>query len=435
MAFDSLKLSNAQREYIETVTTLHQQQADFLPKMEKMGEKAPTNYRGRRIPLEIAANPSLAFGNIDGGDLATPGSPDYSKIQVGYTWMNTGLEQTYGALLNDGKETVSNLTRQTVESTSRTLVKWLNIFASNGDGTTKIAKTSASYDATNATTKKTFICNGSTDSIGATQVLVGQKVFIYDPTGTTQRVGTVGAGALTVASRTKLNAVTSTDLPSDYVSGDIMVPEGTVFAAGFMGVPAIIAATGDYFGLARSTVDTLQSTILSAGGAGLSTALLMRIYNSIVQRTGISGLKGEGALELGLNITQHTAYYNLMTATGNTIQWQHTGDSRPQVDVGGASEEFTWFGAKINRFLDFIGNAIFFINFSYYKIATLKEAGEMLDMPANDWLQAFNGTTSNYRAARQQWWDVARQYYSPAPHRMGALTSLDMTNLPMQKAA
>lgn len=435
MAFDQTKLSEAQREYIRSVIeVLHQREADFLPKLERQSEKEPTNFRGRRIPLEVGPNPSLAFGNIDGGDLATPGSPDFNHLLIPFVWLNTGLEVTYGAVLNNGKETVGNPMRQNVESTGKTLIKWLNIYASNGDGTTKIAIASAAYDATNATTKKTFIANGATDSIGATQVLKGQKVFVYDPTGTTQRVGTVGVGVLTVASKTKTTVVTTTDLPSDYIIGDIMVPEGVVFAAGMKGIPHIVNNTGTYFGLSRTSVDVLQSTIVAAGGAGLSAALLKRAYNQIWQRMGISGLKGEGALELAHNLTQDAAYYNLLTATGNTVQWVHSGDSRPQMDVGAMSEDFTWFGAKINKFLDFIGNAEYFLNFRYLKICTLKEAGEMLDMPAHEWLQAFNGVTSSYRAAKQQWWDVARDYYSPAPHRMGAITGLDMSGLPQQKS-
>lgn len=432
MGVSASDLSHAQREYIGgVIETLHNDEADYINRLEKKADKTATNYRGRREPLETYGNASIAFGNPAGGDLATPGAPVNDHLLIPYIWMNLGLEIEYEAALNNSKGLVTDALKKAVEGSGRQMVKWLDIYASNGDGTTKIAVASASYDGTNSTTKKTFVANGTTDSIGATQVMKNQYVKIFDPTGTTQRVGTVGSGAIKVATPGKTSFVTVTDLPSDYVSGDIVVPEGTQ-TTGYKGVPFIVSASGSYFGISRSSVDTTQSTIVSAGGSGVSAALLHKTYLMIKQRTGRKGLKGEGALELCTNITQEAGYYNLTTNT-NVLRFNHNGDNRPQVDVGGQSEEFTWFGARINSFMHFPGNAIYFLNFAYMKIASLKDGGEML-APFNDFLPAINGTTSTYRAAKQQWWDVARDNFSPAPHRHGALTSLDMSGLPMQKS-
>lgn len=434
--YSASNLSHAQREYVgNVIETLHQNEPDFISRLEKKSDKKATNYRGRREPIETVGNPSLAFGNPAGGDLATPGSPTNNHFLIPYVWMNLGLDIDYETLLNKAAGVVSDPLRQAVESTGRQMVKWLNIYASNGDGTTKLAVASAAYDGTNSTTKKRFDADGATDTIGATQVLPGMKGFIYDPTGTTQRVGTVGASALTVSTATpptKTRIVFTTDAPSDFIVGDIFVPEGATPSAGFHGVPSLITNSGTIYGVSRSSVPSTQSTIVNAGG-GQSAALLFQTYSLIRQRTGKSPLKGQGAVELCMGITQYAGYYGLTTATG-MIQFNHSGGSRPAIDIGGAdADEFTWFGARINCMLDWQGTRIDFLNFASLYIASLKEGGEMLP-PFDRPLPAINGSTNVYKAAQQQWWDVAREYYSPALHKHGALIGLDVTGLPMQKS-
>jgi hypothetical protein len=70
---------------------------------------------------------------------------------------------------------------------------------------------------------------------------------------------------------------------------------------------------------------------------------------------------------------------------------------------------------------------------SDYKMAVLKKAGAIDSrMPAGDWVQAINGTTSNYKTSKQRWQDFAGDFYCRAPFRQGALTTLSMPNL-MQK--
>src|SRR5712671_2486458 len=128
--YDAAALSEAQREYIAGhIELLHQQQADFLKRLEREAAKDPTNYRGRRVPLETDPNPSFSLGNPDGGDFATPDAPRFNHLLIPYVWSNLGLERSYNALMNAGKETVGDAFYSVAESTSKTMIKWLNIFA------------------------------------------------------------------------------------------------------------------------------------------------------------------------------------------------------------------------------------------------------------------------------------------------------------------
>jgi hypothetical protein len=144
----AVNVSKGQREYIEGVYQIYQNVQDFYKYIEKKTEKTVVNYRGRIVTLEKAPNPSLSFGSLDGGDLATPGAPQYDNLTVTYQWMNSGIEQSYGAILNNGKETVSDMLKLSTKSSAKQFAQWLNYYTSNGDGTTRLAKTSAAYDGT-----------------------------------------------------------------------------------------------------------------------------------------------------------------------------------------------------------------------------------------------------------------------------------------------
>jgi hypothetical protein len=426
------QIGKGQREYIEGVYQIYQNAQDFYKYIDKKTEKEIVNYRGRLVTIEKSPNPSLAFGSLDGGDLATPSNPQYDNLTVSYYWMNSGLEQSYGAILNNGKETVTDMLKLSVKSSAKQFAQWLNYYTSNGNGTTRLATTSAAYNGASPTVA---VCNGATDTIGAMQIVDGMRLMVFDPTGTTQRVGTVGAGALTVSSHTNTTITFSTNLPSDYLSGDILVPEtSTGSALGIKGVPFIVNDSGSYFGLSRSSVSGLKSTVITASAA-LSAALLMRTFNQTVQKAGRSEDEDVSWLTMATAITQHAAYYGLTTATGNTHFFAHTAGQRPGIDVGGSSMNFTWFGAPIKRFFWFPGNAIYFLDLNKkIKMAVLKEVGQLLNMPASEWMQAINGSTNTYKAARQMWMDFAGDLYSPEPHLFGCLGTLDIANLPQQKA-
>lgn len=429
--FDATAYSEAQREYIaDTIEIAYQQVTDFLKRLESTASKEPTNFRGRRVPLEVSANASLAFGNPDGGDLAKPGSPKFNHLQIPYVHVNIGLETSYNAILNEGRETVGNAFEQIAESTAKTLMKRLNIYASNGDGTTKLGIVSA------RTSNAVLTLDGATDTIGATQLIEEQRVLIWDPTGTTQRVGTVGSGTIRIASLTQTTITRGTgasgdiDWPSDVVAGDIVCPEGATPSVGMKGIPYINNNVGDYFGLARSVVRAVQSTIVPAAGGALSAAFLQAARSRTKQRSGQFGTRENGITELAMGITQHDAYATLLTP----ISFQHITDGRPKGDLGFASQEFTWFGTPLNEYADWLGTRVDFLNMKHLKIANCKEVGALKGMPINDELQSFNGTTGVYRMAKSRYWDCARDNFSPSPYRLGAVTGLSVSGLSQQKS-
>src|SRR3954463_3619519 len=120
------QVSKAQRVYFEGIYDAYQKVPDFLRFIEAETEEVPTNYLGRQVTLEVGPNPSLAFGNPDGGDFATPSNPTLNNILVTYQWMNSGFEATYSAVLNNNKETVGDPFEKAVKSSAKQFAQWMN---------------------------------------------------------------------------------------------------------------------------------------------------------------------------------------------------------------------------------------------------------------------------------------------------------------------
>ncbi|HZG54513.1 MAG TPA: hypothetical protein VEZ40_20595 [Pyrinomonadaceae bacterium] len=422
------QVGKAQREYIEGIFTVYQNQADFLKHVKQNVVENPTNFKGRVVSLETSANPSLAFGNVNGGDLATPSAETLENITVTYQWMNSGLEHQYGAILNANAETVADPLKRSVKSAGKQFAAWLNFYLSAGDGTTRLATASTAY---NAGAPTVFIANGATDSLGATMVLKDQYVKVYDPTGTTQRMGTVGSGSIKVASVTKTQITGATNFPSDFIVGDIIVPEGSN-TIGIKGVPYLVKDTGAYFNGSRTTTPQLQSTYIAVGGA-LTALQMLNCWELASDRAGRDEDEETQWLTIACGMTQHAAYYNLTQVSPSQQYFAHTGTDRPGVDVGGRSMKFTWFGAPIKKFSKFPGNKMYFLDMSAFNMAVLKKVGALLDMPAGEWLQAINGATNTYKASRVKWMDFAGDMYSPTPQVHGCLDTLSVSGLPQQK--
>jgi len=427
MAFNQTQVSEAQRVYLEGIFKEYQNKPDFYRFWTKETEEVPTNYKGRQVAIETKPNPSISFGNLDGGDLASPSNPTLDNFTLTYVWMNVGLEETYGAILNNNKETVGDPLQKAAKSTADQFYQWLNYYVSDGNGTTRLATASASYSGGTPTI---FTANGSTDTFGATRIVDGMQFFLYDPTGTTQRTGTVGAGALTVASHTNTAVTSTTNLPSDFVSGDILVPTGGN-QIGPKGLPYLVNNSGNYFDVSRSAVPQLQSTVISAGGS-LSQTLLQTLYNSMLFKAGYDDDGSTNWMSLCTSPTQLQAYYNL---TVTNTQYMHTTQGSPGIDVGGKSVQFTWFGERLRRFLWIDGTRIYMMNMEGAKTAVLKQAGPLTQLPLGDWWNAISGSTSTARAARDRWLDFAGENYLRSPFMSGVLTTLSISGLPTAKSA
>lgn len=428
MAWDAAnQTSKAQRIYIEGTYETYQNKADFLRFIESKTEEVPTNYLGRQVTLETGANPSLSYGNLDGGDLAIPGNPTLENLLVTYQWMNSGFEQTYGSILNNDKETIGDPFKRAVKSSAKQFAQWLNYYVSAGNGTTALAIASANY---NAGTPTIFTANGATDSFGATRVEPLQYGYIYDPTGTTKRTGTVGAGVLRVASKTKTALTFTTNAPSDFVIGDIFVPEGGN-TVGVKGLPYLINNTGNLFNKSRTSIPGLQSQVLAVSGA-MTAAAILTLYTAVGQNGDFEDDAGINGLVLALPWAQ---WYNYVTLTTTTPTFMHTAGGRPDSDVGNKSLMATWFGAPIRRFKWLRGDHFYMLDFSdgNFAMAVLKKVGALMTLPAGDWVNAINGDTSTYKAARDRWMDFAGDFFVRRPYQQGVATGLTMT-IGMQKS-
>jgi hypothetical protein len=414
------QVSKAQRVYFEGIFDAYQKVPDFLKFIEAETEEVPTNYLGRQVTLEVGPNPSLAFGNPDGGDFATPSNPTLNNILVTYQWMNSGFEATYSSILNNNKETVGDPFEKAVKSSAKQFSQWMNYYVSAGNGSTRLATASVAYAGGTPTV---FTADGAADSFGATRVVVGQRGYIYDSTGTTQRTGTVGSGVLTISSKTKTAITFTSNAPSDFIVGDIFVPEGGN-QTGIKGLPYLVNDTGNYFNQSRTAIPQLQSQIVQVSGA-LTAANLLQLHGQCSFASGMD--VGEFSGYVCMPLAQWYNYQLLVTAI-STIQ--QTNGNLPKADIGAKSLQTTWFGAPMRTFFWLLGSSLYMLDLGSFKMATLKKAGAIDPrMPAGEWVQAINGDTSNYRTAKQRWSDFAGDLYSREPYKQGALTLLNMPQL------
>lgn len=417
MAWDvTNQVSKAQRVYMEGIYDAYAKTKGFLRYIQSESEEVPTNFLGRQITIETKPNPSLSFGNLDGGDLATPSNPTLDNLLVTYQWMMSGFEETYGAILNNNKETVDDPFQKAVKSSARQFSQWMEYYVTAGNGTTALATASANYAGGTPTI---FTANGATDSFGATRVVDGQKGFIYDSTGTTQRTGTVGAGVLTISSHTKTAITFTTNAPSDFVIGDIFVPEGGN-TVGIKSVKYLVNNTGNYFNKSRTAVPQLQSQVINAAGALTATLLLqLEIASSLVSEDEIE----DGKATMCCPPAQWYAYQILVTP----ISFQHNSMGRPAADIGSKNLSITWFGRPIKSFKWLDAFELYRLQMDGFKMATLKKVGQLdprLPAGGGEWMQALSTTAGNYRAARQRWMDFAGDLYHRQPFLLSKLTGL-----------
>lgn len=443
--FTSTEQQNAQRTYLHETAVNYQNEADVFS-MASDWIDTPINDIGIKVPLELSPNPSLKVVNIDGGSVGGVGARDLDFMQINYGHLMAGSSNTYEALLNNNKETAGDQTARSIESDVKQFTKYLNDFVSRGDGTWALATASASYLGTDATTKRTFVANGSADSIGPSQVVKGQWGQIYDATGATVRVAgaTPADGIFQVESKTAANIVFASgqSLPTDYVSTDIFVPElgvanaATAFVAG---LPYIIDNGGTYFGKTRSTTTQLQAYENALAGS-LTAGELVETYMGISQRGGYGfgmGTELVDQLWLLMGITQKQNYYNLTLSSGAIVggvhQFNHDPNGKPKMDIGMKNFDFSWFGAPIKTANSVRGDEIYFLNPKCFKKAILKNVGQASHGFGDD-IQLRN-TTGVPLLAKADYRDFVGQFFSPTPHKLGKISGITITGLITQKAA
>jgi len=434
----STEQSNAQRVILTKVYEAYQNKTDILGWFDALPNDQ-INKKGLQVPIELSPNPSLAIGTGDGDAFATAQAPNLTNFVVSYVNLNAGTNETYAALINNNVETSEDMFRFVMRSDAAQFASFLNSYVSNGAGTAGLAIISSNYSGGSATTA---VCNGSADSIGNSQLVVGGYYKFYDTTGATQRTGTVGASAIQLSSKTTANAVFATDIPSDVVATDIIVPElGTSDATSApVGLPYIIDNSTTYFGLSRSTYPGLQSYEKTSAGS-LTAGMLAETWTSVVQRGGYFDGQGntnlDNAVWMVVNAGNLNAYYALTLSSGAIVgsphTFRHTADERPAGDLGMSSFNMTYFGAPIKVGNRVRGDEWYFLNRKCVRKAILKPVGGIINgMPQSEYLSALNSDGA-YLQARLQFRDWWGQFYSPEPFKMGKISGITLTS-PTQKA-
>lgn len=439
-ALTGAEVGNAQVQYVRKIAKAYANNTDVY---SWFGEapKDMVNYSGLKQPFEVSPNPSFGSGFANGGAYSTPGSSNLDNFNVYYTFLNQGTSIGYAADLNKNANTSEDTTLYSIASSLKQFYSFLNSYASNANGTLGLATVSANYAGGTPTIAT---CNGTSDSLGCTQLVTGGKYLFYNAAGTTQRTGTVGANPIVLASKTGSVATFASNIPSDVVATDIIVPEvsdATDAAAGIYGLPIIFGNTGTYYGKARSSYDGLCSYVKSMGGA-LTAAALYETYASVAQRGGWinrEGNTGELAdqLTLIMNLGNLSAYYGLSLNSGAVVSspWQlnSVGSSKPNLDIGGANpSRVTWFGAPIKLGTSVMGSEIYFAGRNDIRRAILKDVGEApRSWPSADWLQGFS--SSNYATSKVKFTDFFGNFYSPNPFRIGKISGITLS-APTQKS-
>ena len=433
----SSELSNAQWKTVTKIYEAYQNKTDILAWIDALPNDK-INSLNLQVPFEVSPNPSLAIGTGNNDVFATAQSTNLSNMNFAYVNMNAGTNQTYAALLNNNINTSEDVIKFALESDARQFNSFLNAYVSRGDGTAALATVSTNYAGGTPTLA---VCNGSTDSIGVSQLVTGGYYLFYDATGVTQRTGTVGAGAIQLSSKSTTTATFGSNITSDVVATDIIVPQirTTDASAAVQGFPIIIDSAGTYGGLSRSSNPGLQSFEKAMGGS-LTVGALSETFASVAQRGGY--FSGNGSINLEdqvwivLNTGNWNNYYTLAlnsgAAVGSPHVFRHTAGENPKMDFGMASTDFTYFNAPIKIGNQIRGDEIYFVNRKYLRKAILKPVGRIAEgMPQNDWMSNLD-TDANYLQGRLRWMDFWGQVYSPQPFCLGKISGVTLVS-PVQK--
>ena len=326
-----------------------------------------------------------------------------------------------------------------IQESAQQFASFLNSYVSRGDSTMALATISANYSGGTPTIAT---CDGSTDSIGTTQLATGGYYLFYNAAGTTQRTGTVGASAIQLSSRTGTACTFATDIPSDVVATDIIVPQiggSTDASTGLYGLPIIDDSAGTYFGKARATYGGLASYEKTSAGT-LTAGMMNETYWAIVQRGGY--FTGAGASNLDdklwtvMNSGNAQNYQSLSLNSGALVSspqtFMHTKD-RPANDIGFATHDMTWYGSPLWIANSVRGDEIYYLGKDSLRRAILKDVGDVDGrFPAGDYLQNMNGDGA-YLQARVKVLDFFGQVYAPEPFKIGKISGLTLV-APTQKA-
>lgn len=397
-----------------------QEGAALLARISKT-DPDPTNEIGIRV--NVFTEPNASEGWIaEGGDYPVSDSDVSVNLAVKYKRVFKVGSITLDAKVQTDANLMWNPVKKSVSRAITGLKKIINGHMQNSDGTGTIATISLAYSGGSPT----LITCGATRSTRGVQALEKRKrVQIYDSLGTTQRVGTVGTGALIISSRNKSarTALFTANGPSDVVDTDLVIPENSVNNV-MKGLPHICLDSGTYFGQSRTTSPGLKATVVDAASASASISLMDKVFNIMVHRYGTEMDESqEDDLELWWTPAQRQNYRNqgfalkAFTTKGETL------------DLGFPRREETVSGYKTNLDTDGDDSRIHYLRASKLAMAQLMPP-KVLDLGGGLLIPATAASGQGYASKFFFHLGYYGEFYSPEPYALAVLENCDVTNLP-----
>lgn len=392
--------------------------SEFITMFTDKTADKPINHRGRRVPYIDTFPASFGFVSAAGtSDLVRTSSMTDSNINITTAHLEAGIEIDYDAWVNNEKgDAIIDAVSRNVTLGLKFFNQMRDIYACRGNGTSALGTASA----TSANGATSITCNGATDFIGTTNIFPGMSLDVYDATLVTQRntspiiVTSVNGTTITVPAMA---------LSTSIINTDIIIPSGQT--TGLAGIPYHDAATGAYFDKSnRALTPGLVATIIGTAGT-LTPALMIKLKMYMTRRAQSPNLKSH----IWCLSTSLWPVYRNIAYTNSRFVW---GESRPTTDVGqkGRSnktmEDLSFDGDPMYVFKFWVPDRMDFIDTSDFEHHVLKPVGPMMS-PAGEWLQLFNGDTSNYRHATGKWIDSFEQTFCKAPLNQGALTGITIS--------
>jgi hypothetical protein len=411
-------------EYIDKAAHLSFEEGTALLNRIGKGPKDPTNEIGIRVNIYVEPNASEGWIS-EGGDYPVADADVSVNLAVKYKAAFKTGSMTLHAKVQQDANLMWDPVKKSVSRAISGLKKIINghMFL---DGSGAIAVLSAAYSGGTPT----VITCGSTRSTQGTQKLEKRKrVQIYDTTGVTPRTGG-GANVLAVSSRSlsSRTATFTSNVPTDAVDTDIVVPEGSVNNV-MKGLNFIISTSGSYFGQSRTTYPGLKANETDASSAAGSISLMDQVFNVMVYRIG-SDMDESTAddLELWWSPAQRQNYRN----QGFALK-AFTGGKNETLDLGFPRREETVSGYKTNVDVDCQDDKIWYVRASKLKMAELMPP-KVIDLGTGLLIPQTAASGQGYSSKFIFHLGYFGEFYSPEPYCLGVLDNLDVTNLPSGNA-
>ncbi len=342
------------------------------------------NNRGFRFALDYTRNNSIGYMDPAGGNLTQTMQPALDNMTANLQYMQYGQEISNLQLANSRSGVHVGPSDKALQATKilEREAEMEEFYFCRGNGDQHMADVTATATPPVVGVQTTVTCAGTRDGLGTYLLGVGQKVRIY-----TSGLVYKSEGAITAKTSNTTFGYTPTVVTTNtIVDTDLVLPESdatTPTTAGVKGLPYLIKASGSYFDKSLSTVTALKGVIDSS--------------TTTFTRTTLEALYRNSQLRCGKRIRQRAvtsfaqmSNYYVQFYAQNTAQVHVVGNSRPNIDTGGANtpDDYTFWGQPIDAYA-FIHPAHWWnLDYSTFCRLTLKWRAARMPMHSS------RGTTS-----------------------------------------